>query len=322
MAEKQLNAPAPTQYVIRRSSGGVRKVTEFQEPGYTIIGNHLAQHGALSATAIGIATYIQSLPEGAPVDIRTLAGKFAEGRVRIAAALRELEAYGYLERVRRRTDDGRMVTITISYNNPAVTRARRERRERRGVDRVGAGADGRCGTPQPGPAAAPEPGPCSAPTPRPASVRAPAVPPQSPAPRPGPVGPGAPLPRARSREHHAAACALLATLRRDDPRLLLAVRDVDRLAPAAAAWLERGATPDAVRRILTTGLPDLMRHPAALLAHRLVALLPPPLPAAQAAAPAPLPLRTCDGCDRAFRAPEPGRCRDCRGGTSAAAAGR
>ncbi|MCX2927653.1 hypothetical protein [Streptomyces sp. NEAU-W12] len=28
--------------------------------------------------------------------------------------------------------------------------------------------------------------------------------------------------------------------------------------------------------------------------------------------PAVLPFQTCDGCERAFRAPEPGHCRDCR----------
>ncbi|REK92177.1 hypothetical protein DY245_00550 [Streptomyces inhibens] len=97
---------------------------------------------------------------------------------------------------------------------------------------------------------------------------------------------------------------------------MLSVRDIDRLAPAVAAWLERGAPPDSVRTALATRLPPTLRHPAALLAHRLTALLPPPLPAeappAARTVPRPHPLQTCDGCDRAFRAPEPGRCRDCR----------
>jgi hypothetical protein len=30
-----------------------------------------------------------------------------------------------------------------------------------------------------------------------------------------------------------------------------------------------------------------------------------------AAAPATVPWQTCDGCERAFRAAEPGHCRDC-----------
>ncbi|MFS8364566.1 helix-turn-helix domain-containing protein, partial [Streptomyces sp. CWNU-52H] len=86
-------------------------------------------------------------------------------------------------------------------------------------------------------------------------------------------------------------------------------------------WLDRGAAPEAVRRTLTAGLPEgPLHHPAGLLAHRLAELLPPPLPTCAkpptgvAVRPAhPFPLQNCDGCDRAFRSPEPGlRCRDCR----------
>ncbi|MGW7485592.1 helix-turn-helix domain-containing protein [Streptomyces sp. NPDC054786] len=287
MAEQKLNAPARAQYEVRRSPAGVRKVTEYQDPGYTIVGNHLAQHRSLSGLAIGLAAHIQSLPEGAPVDIRTLARRFPEGRGRIAAALRELEAYGYLERVRRRTDDGRMVTVTISYNNPEATRARRAHEATEQAKRR----------------TAVEPPP---PAPDPSPVR------QPPQPSHGPQ-----LPEPATDEHHTPAAALLANLRRDDPRLLLSVRDIHRLAPPVAAWLERGASPDAVRSALTAGLPPTLRHPAALLAHRLTELLPPPLPAALPVTPAPTharpaPLQTCDGCDRAFRAPAPGLCRDCR----------
>ncbi|MEU9118764.1 hypothetical protein AB0C96_02685 [Streptomyces sp. NPDC048506] len=96
MAEQQFSAPSCAQYDVRRSftrpSAGVRKVTEHQRPGYTIVGNHLAQHRELSVVAIGLGAHIQSLPEGAPVDIRSLAKRFPEGRDRIAAGLRELEA--------------------------------------------------------------------------------------------------------------------------------------------------------------------------------------------------------------------------------------
>ncbi|WP_367433601.1 hypothetical protein [Streptomyces celluloflavus] len=409
-------------------------MTEFQHPGFTIIGDHLAQHRELSLTAIGLATYIQSLPEGAPVDIRTLAGKFPESRERVATALRELEAYGYIERVRERTHNGKLVTVTYSYNNPEATRARRAReaaarspRRTTGAPPPEEPAPARPTTaeatpdamveatpePVPGPAPehAPEPVPAYEPTPGPAPRPAPGPAPESvpqpatepgpvpqpargpapvrrangdpvrttnldtapapglapayePAPEPGPVpayeptpgpvpkpvpepvpahepapvrraepapvrtadldtdpaprrvpsGPRPPLPRPRTSEHRQAAAALLAELRRADPRLLLSVRDVHRLAPAVAAWLERGADPDAVRHTLTTGLPAPLRHPAALLAHRLTALLPPRLPDAPATPTTghPHPFQTCDSCDRAFRAPTPGHCRDCR----------
>ncbi|MFI9259191.1 hypothetical protein ACIGT4_15995 [Streptomyces sioyaensis] len=177
MAEKQLNAPERARYAIRRTSGGVQKVTEHQRPGYTIIGNHLAQHRELSGLAIGLAAYIQSLPEGAPVDIRTLTRRFPEGRERIAAALRELETHGYLERIRRRTEEGRLVTVTLSYNNPEATRARRAREEAEQAKRRQAVAP----APMAAPAARPSP-----PAPAPST------------PDPPPYGPRPRHPRTRS----------------------------------------------------------------------------------------------------------------------------
>ncbi|MFJ3304664.1 helix-turn-helix domain-containing protein [Streptomyces sp. NPDC086549] len=128
-----------------------------------------------------------------------------------------------------------------------------------------------------------------------------------------PPAPKAPAPTAPPS--HRTAADLLSGLRADDSRLLLTERDVKRLAPAVDTWLERGVPVTAVRRTLTSGLPeDPIRHPAAFLEHRLATLLPPPLPVAPPP-PTPLrpdPLQNCDGCDLAFRAPAPGRCRRCR----------
>ncbi|WP_324610537.1 helix-turn-helix domain-containing protein [Streptomyces sp. H036] len=247
-----------------------------------MLGNHLLQHHGLSATAIGLAAHIQSLPEGAPVGVKALAARFPEGEVRIASALRELERYGYLERRRERLTAGRMVTRTYSYNRPAPTPLPRA-------------------VP---PAPEPAPGP-------------PPVPPPTPAPPLAPVPePDAPAELLPPQRLHPGAADLLAGLRRHDPRLLLAERDVRRLAPSVSAWLERGVDPDAVGRILSSGLPEDMRRPASVLAYRLTALLPPHLPPAPPPSAArrprrPDPLQNCDGCDRAFRAPAPGRCGDC-----------
>ncbi|MFD8813320.1 hypothetical protein ACFV23_17965 [Streptomyces sp. NPDC059627] len=114
------------------------------------------------------------------------------------------------------------------------------------------------------------------------------------------------------------AADLLARLRVHDSRLLLSERDVRRLVPEVSAWLERGVPATAVERALTSGLPqEPIKHPAAFLAHRLTDLLPPPVLLPAAAPPSPPALRpdpwqTCDGCERAFRAAEPGWCRDCR----------
>lgn len=299
MAEQQLSAHPRALSVVRRSAGGLTHVSEHQPARYTIIGNHLTQHRALSLTAIGLGAHIQSLPDGAQVDIRALAGRFPEGRDRIAAALRELERHGYLERIRERTPEGRIVTRTFSYNDPEATRARHAggTRPREAVR-----------PPAPAPAA-------DAPAPAPEQP-APPMRPLPPAPPVLPPPPAPPHPRTTQADPTpkgtpARAAALLVELRRDDARLLLSARDVHRLAPAVDAWLERGAASEAVRRTLSANLPPDVRHPAALLAHRLTTLLPPPLPAAEPK-PRPAPLQNCDGCDRAFRAREPGFCRDCR----------
>ncbi|MGW4690512.1 hypothetical protein ACWEPM_37325 [Streptomyces sp. NPDC004244] len=106
---------------------------------FVVVGNHLAQHRELSLAARGLALYIQSLPQGAPINIKALAWQLEEGEYRIAKALRELEEHGYLARVRERLPSGQIVTRTISYNRPQTTArhasttpkaAKRERRPR------------------------------------------------------------------------------------------------------------------------------------------------------------------------------------------------
>ncbi|MFI2430294.1 helix-turn-helix domain-containing protein [Streptomyces sp. NPDC018693] len=141
-----------------------------------------------------------------------------------------------------------------------------------------------------------------------------------------PRSPGAkPLPAVPRPTHTSptllqTATDLLANLRRHDPRLLLSACDTAHLAPGVAAWLERDVTPTAVRHALTANLPpEGLHRPAALLAHRLTTQLPPPPPFRAPAPPVKHPLQNCDGCDRAFRSPTPGLCRDCRPPLAAAA---
>jgi hypothetical protein len=265
-----------------------------------VIGNHLAQHPELSLVAIALAVHIQSLPSNTLVDIKTLATRFPEGRTRIAAGLRELEAHGYLRRERERTPAGRVVTRTVSCNQPGASRHR-----------------------TPAPTTRPEPPP----------------PPPEPEPKPQPETEGAPDAttgteprRTRKRKRHPlppvpqppchspsmleTATEFLCGLRRTDPRLVLSACDTAHLAPGVVAWMQYDVPLSAVRTALTADLPaeDDLRRPAALLAHRLAALLPPPPPVRAPADPSPEwhPLHNCDGCDRAFRAPKPGLCGDCR----------
>ncbi|MFJ5996427.1 helix-turn-helix domain-containing protein [Streptomyces sp. NPDC092370] len=269
-------------------TGGLQHDNTRHTTRFTVIGNHLAQHRELSLLAIGLATHLQSLPKGAPADIKTLAARFPEGAPRIAAALRELEAHGYLRRERVRTPIGRIVTRTTSCNQPTAA-----------LERPGAGTT-----------AAPQRREAyedrgTHHTPAAREKRAPRKP------LPAVPAPAYPAPALLQ-----AATDLLGDLHRHDPRLLLSACDTDHLAPGVAAWLERDVAPVAVRRALTADLPpEGVRRPAALLAHRLADRLPSPAPfRAPATAPPPArhPMQNCDGCDRGFRAPRPGRCRDCR----------
>ncbi|MFH8219891.1 helix-turn-helix domain-containing protein [Streptomyces sp. NPDC018057] len=295
MGTQNLSAPSCAQPLNPR---GITHIHTRHTTRFTVVGNHLAQHSVLSLTAIGLACHIQSLPSGARVDIKTLAARFPEGETRIAAALRELEAHGYLARIRERLPSGRMVTHTVSYNQPQPQPQPRPVQVR--------APEAPAAPKPPKPPRTPPPAPMDPPPPAPAAPEA--------AP-----GPPLPAPLAPDLVRHRTATALLAGLHRHDPRLLLSERAVRRLAPAVAAWLERGAHPDAVRHALTANLPrDPLRHPAALLAHRLTELLPPPAPPVPAPPPsgaeaAPLPFHNCENCERAIRTPHPGAyCRDCR----------
>ncbi|MET7635721.1 helix-turn-helix domain-containing protein [Streptomyces sp. NPDC005078] len=330
MDTQQVSAPSRAPSRVRGSatpSSGVVHINSRHASRFTVIGNHLTQHRELSLLAIGLAAHIQSLPTGAKIGIRFLADRFPESETRIAAALRELEAHGYLQRTRTRLASGQVVTRTLSYNQPASHGTPATAPLRHPRTRPSRQAPRHTPVPAPvreqplAPAPVPDTAPTSAPqpdrqaaTPAPAPETTPAspVPEQAPTP-PAPPRPPLPEPRVADPARHDAAAELLAGLRRHEPRLLLAEKDVRRLAPAVAAWLERDAHPDAVRHSLTSDLPEHLNHPVGLLAHRLTAHLPSPLPAAPtpASAPRPHPFQDCDGCDRPFRAPEPGRCRDC-----------
>lgn len=82
MAPENPSAPSRLSSAVPSATprSGVIHVNVRHTSHYTVVGNHLLQHRELSATAIGIAAHIQSLPEGTPVGIKALAARFPEGR--------------------------------------------------------------------------------------------------------------------------------------------------------------------------------------------------------------------------------------------------
>ncbi|MFC8340839.1 hypothetical protein ACFUJX_28020 [Streptomyces rubiginosohelvolus] len=306
-------------------TSGVIHITLPHTDRFTVVGNHLAQHPDLSCTAVGIAVRIQSLPQGTEVSIKALTARCQEGEKRIAAALRELEAHGYLQRFRHRLPGQKVITRTVFCNQPAALP--RPRSQAPVAAPVPAPVTVPASVPVPATAQppaqtqaqpqahTPEPDSQPEPEPAPAPPFVPLVPPPT---APKPPRPPLPQPGTLTPELGRSATALLSDLRRHAPEFTLSEGDIHHLAPAVATWLERDAHPDTIRRTLTDDLPQPLRHPVKLLKHRLTALLPPPLPGAcDLAAPARprvvvTPFQTCDDCDRAFRSPDPGHCRDCR----------
>lgn len=306
MAETQSNAPsranagapAASNSPVPGPTSGVIHVRTRLTAGFTVIANALAQRRG-SAVTIGVAAYILSVPDGARISIAALCAHFDEGEILISRALRELEAAGYLERRKVRGPNGKVRTQTFFYDVP-----------RGAADRA---------TPPPPRSARPRKSesakdntPAVAPAVEAATATEAATPPSLP-----PVVPP-PTPPLDLDEADPQAVVILASLRIVDRRLILSRSEVAELAPAVSEWLAQGLRPEEITGALTTGLPSPFRaRPARVLAFRLreaplPALSPPSGPPPVTPLPLALAWQTCDGCERAFRAAEPSRCRDCR----------
>ncbi|MFJ5706432.1 helix-turn-helix domain-containing protein [Streptomyces sp. NPDC093105] len=110
MASTQPNPPPRGSGLIHRN---VPLTAHF-----LVISKELPRCPGISLLAIGLAVHLQSLPPGASVGIKAVAARFPESEFRVSAAMRELEALGFLQRIRERLPNGRIVSRTISYNRP------------------------------------------------------------------------------------------------------------------------------------------------------------------------------------------------------------
>ncbi|MEU6847704.1 hypothetical protein ABZ930_38175 [Streptomyces sp. NPDC046716] len=116
-----------------------------------------------------------------------------------------------------------------------------------------------------------------------------------------------PQPPTRNR-----AYILLAALGRTAPTLALSAKECTELGPLTETWFARGADEPAIVHALTTGLPNPVHSPAALVRSRLTAKLPP-----EPAPRPPLRVLECATCGDPGRPEgiEAGRCGMCRGTT-------
>ncbi len=210
------SAPADKPARSRHHTGGVIHENTRHTTRFTVIGNHLTQHKELSLLAIGLGCHLQSLPTGAPADIKSLTARFKEGATPSPPPSANWRP-----------------TATCAGNASAPPPAGSSPAPSPATNPDSAAAP-------PTPAAPHHPGPRTGPNPAPAQGP-PRRPPAHPSRRPGP-------PPAGHRPPHRPPPP-----RPPPPPLRHRHRAP---GPGVAAWLEREVTPTAVRHALTTDLPD------------------------------------------------------------------
>ncbi|MFE7750380.1 MarR family transcriptional regulator [Streptomyces sp. NPDC057428] len=212
-----------------------------------------------------IAGFIDHLPDGASMDVKSLAKQLPlYGQQAVGSALRTLSVAGYLRRVRCLVGEGEQVrwvfrtfwSRTARDNEWWGSHLAPEQQEAVPYSAV-----------QPPPSWAPpeEPAPVAEPP------AAPAVPQQrtpEPAPTPAPAPADVPSP----------AYLALAQLGRTDPRLALSAADCAVLEARAAEWLDRGVNTEYLTQALTAGLPAKVDSPVGFVRRRLDDKMPPSVP--------------------------------------------
>ncbi|WP_393058679.1 MarR family transcriptional regulator [Streptomyces sp. LN549] len=226
-----------------------------------------------------IAGYVDTLPEGAAMNIKSLARcQPLYGQMAVGSALRALGVAGHLRQARCAVGDGdnlRWVTRTFW--------SRTARDNEWWNTFLAAEATHRL--PQPVVASATPPPPWV-----PAEPATPAAPEKPVAPAPAPVVPPQRTGKSQGTASGGSSLAYLALTRLGpaDRRLGLSEDDCRELEELAAAWFARGVDADYLIHTVTAGLPAAVDSPLGFVRKRLITKLPPQ----QSAAPTPAPLGT------------------------------
>ncbi|MFI1655607.1 hypothetical protein ACH4ZU_11970 [Streptomyces sp. NPDC020472] len=215
--------------------------------------NRTARNRRLSFTARGLWLHLISLPDGAKEDVRTLADNNpGVGRKGVANALDELVAEGYYFRFTiRDSETGRVWTETAIHDLPQAEDAP-------------VPASPATGDPAPGGAGASPSGE------RNFSKDQGKIPPFPPRASDAPAGPErGEGDREKQDKQTAEAARILRRFAAIDTRLKLSERQIAKLAPSVADWLDRGASIGEITDAVTQGLPAKVYSAARLIADRL-----------------------------------------------------
>lgn len=250
-----------------------------------------------------IAAFIDRLPDGAAMDIKSLAKALPlHGQQAVSSALTALSRAGHLHRARGLAatgDDGTRWVFRTYWSRTA-------RDDSWWAAFLGGGEVPDIAQDMDVPAA-------------PDSTVAPDV---NPTPDHTTPSADASAESAPTKPHATTAYRVLARLGTFEPRLVLSAADCEALADLLVPWLERGASTVSVIQALTAGLPDAVHAPRGFVARRLRDKLPPePVPTSVPAAfdelPSDRPGRLMPECTKCCVPGRPaafvgGLCRGCR----------
>ncbi|MET7643939.1 MarR family transcriptional regulator [Streptomyces sp. NPDC005426] len=222
-----------------------------------------------------IAGYVDRLPDGAAMNIKSLAKCLTlYGQMAVGSALRALGVAGHLRHVRCAIGDGEGVRwVTRTFWS-------RTARDNEWWTAFLAAEETRC-VPQPGvaPVASVVPPPPWVPA-EPTAPAAPEPPAQADSVPPRAPAPAVPQQRTEPSRDDSPAYLALARLGRVETRLGLSDGDCRELEQMAAEWFARGVDADYLTHALTAGIPHVIDSPVGFVRGRLLKKLPPHVPAA------------------------------------------
>ncbi|MFC8590841.1 MarR family transcriptional regulator [Streptomyces atroolivaceus] len=322
-----LRAPAASRpYPMAKPGYGKRSMPD-QRP------RNADDFALLPARERYIAGFIDQLPDGASMDVKSLAKQLPlYGQQAVGSALKALATAGHLRRVRclvgelgqvrwvSRTFWSRTARANEWWAATEVTPAAAPATVPQSLQVPAEALEAVAATP-----AAPTPATPAAPfaPPVPVAPPAPAAPALSavsaapPAPAVS-AAPTVPQQRTPAPEGPSPAYLALAQLGRVDSRLTLSAADCAVLEALAAGWFARGVNTDYLTQALTAGLPARVDSPVGFVRRRLTDKIPPHVPTAPAppapGAPVHRVMLECTKCGTPGR-PEAlpdGLCRPCR----------
>ncbi|MET8184962.1 MarR family transcriptional regulator [Streptomyces sp. NPDC005246] len=308
-----LRAPASSRPYTKANRGYGKRSSPNQRPA------HADDFMLLPERERYIAGYVDHLPDGAAMDIKSLAKSIPlYGQMAVGSALRALGVAGHLRYAQCRVEErGQVRWVTRTFWSRTARDnewwdAFLEAENNRASQEAAATTVPQLPPQVPTEAPAPQ---TDAESPAPVTPAEPATQPTSPAPVPV-------VPQQRTPDptpgHPTPAYLALAQLGRIEPRLPLSATDCTALEPLAAQWFARGVDADYLTHALTSGLPAQVGSPIGLVRRRLHDKIPPHLPTTPTPATPGSPVRRlmmeCTGCGTPgpSEALPDGLCRTCR----------